>query len=93
MYVNLYWNGVESIIETFLCYYILKERLTNWQQWSGFVLIVVKLREKTILDSQTNNRDVLYYKMKNHLIYKLQNNLLLLCRNIYRIPYLINIFN
>lgn len=39
LFVNMYWNGIESITETLLAYFILRERLTNWKQWLGFISI------------------------------------------------------
>ena len=37
---NGMWNAIETITETALAYFILHERLTNWQQWAGLGLIV-----------------------------------------------------
>ena len=32
---NGMWNAIQTVIETALAYFILKERLNNWQQWVG----------------------------------------------------------
>ena len=37
---NGMWNAIQTIIETALAYFILKERLTNWQHWAGLGSIV-----------------------------------------------------
>ena len=37
---NGMWNAIQTIIESALAYFILKERLTNWQQWAGLGSIV-----------------------------------------------------
>jgi len=36
---NGMWNAIQTIIETLLAYWILRERLTSWRQWAGLVLI------------------------------------------------------
>jgi multidrug transporter EmrE-like cation transporter len=41
LYVNMYWNGIESAIESLLCFVILHERLTNTYQWVGMVIIIL----------------------------------------------------
>jgi multidrug transporter EmrE-like cation transporter len=38
---NGMWNAIQTIIETALAYFILKERLSNWQQWVGLGTIVL----------------------------------------------------
>jgi multidrug transporter EmrE-like cation transporter len=37
---NGMWNAIQTITQTVLAYFILKERLTNWQQWAGLGSIV-----------------------------------------------------
>uniref|UniRef100_A0A6C0IA39 Uncharacterized protein n=1 Tax=viral metagenome TaxID=1070528 RepID=A0A6C0IA39_9ZZZZ len=38
---NGMWNAIETVTETTLAYFILHERLTNWQQWVGLGTIVL----------------------------------------------------
>lgn len=43
MFVNGMWDGVSGIIETVAAYVILGERLSNWHQYLGIVMIALGL--------------------------------------------------
>jgi multidrug transporter EmrE-like cation transporter len=41
MYMNLYWDSVSIILETLLAYIILKEKLDNYYQYGGLIMIII----------------------------------------------------
>jgi len=38
---NGMWDAISTIIATFLAFFILHERLNNWQQWFGLASVIV----------------------------------------------------
>ena len=40
MYVNGIWDGASVILESLAAYLILGERLSNWHQYAGLLLII-----------------------------------------------------
>ena len=41
MYSNVLWEGLGLILETGLAFFLLNERLSNYYQYSGLLLVVI----------------------------------------------------